>query len=65
MFSRSFLNRLIIFVFMVLVGFSLAKALYHKSVMGVILALVSLAAGIYTLYLLARMKEELRKEETT
>ncbi|HEX7904201.1 MAG TPA: hypothetical protein VF487_10000 [Chitinophagaceae bacterium] len=64
MLSRTFINRLIIFGFLVLVGFSLAKALYHKSVMGIILALVSLLATIYFLYLVARIREEARKEET-
>lgn len=64
MLSRTFINRLIIFGFLVLVGFSLAKALYHKSVMGIILALVSLLASIYFLYLVAKIKEGSRKEET-
>ncbi|HEX7905762.1 MAG TPA: hypothetical protein VF487_17950 [Chitinophagaceae bacterium] len=64
MLSRTFINRLIIFGFLVLVGFSLAKALYHKSVMGIILALVSLLATVYFLYLVTRIREEARKKET-
>lgn len=62
MFSRRTLNRLIIFSFMVLVGYWLAKAIYHKSVMGTILALVSLGAGIYFLYILAKARHELEME---
>jgi threonine/homoserine/homoserine lactone efflux protein len=62
--TRTFLNRLIILGFMVLVGYSLAKSIYSQSVMGIILALISLGAGIYFLYLLAKVKEESRKKET-
>lgn len=62
MFSRQTLNKIIIFSFMVLVGFWLAKAIYHKSVMGTILALISLGAGIYFLYILAKAKEEMEME---
>ena len=61
--SGTFLNRLIILGFMVLVGYSLAKSIYSQSVMGIILALTSLGAGIYFLYLLAKAKEESRQEE--
>ena len=59
MISRQTINQIIIFSFMVLVGFCLAKAIYHSSIMGIILALISLSAGIYFLYLLAKAKEEM------
>ena len=62
MLSRQHINRMIIIGFMILVGFCLAKAIYHGSVMGVILALVSLGAGIYFLYLLTKAKEEMERE---
>lgn len=62
MLSRPHLNRMIIIGFMILVGFCLAKAIYHSSVMGIILALVSLSAGIYFLHLLAKAKEEMERE---
>ena len=62
MLSKQHINRLIIFSFMVLVGFSIAKAIYHQSVMGIILALVSLGAGVYFLYILAKAKEERESE---
>jgi hypothetical protein len=63
MFSRTLINRAIILSFMGLVGFCLAKAISHGSVMGIILALTSLGAGIYFLYLLTKAKEELETEE--
>ena len=64
MISRIFLNRLIILSFMILVGYSIAKSIYSQSMMGIILALTSLGAGIYFLYLLAKAKEESRQNET-
>ena len=63
MISRQTINRLIIIGFMVLVGYCLAKAIYHQSVMGIILALTSLGAGIYFLYILAKAREEMEAEE--
>jgi hypothetical protein len=63
MISRESINRIIIIGFMILVGFCLAKAIYHQSVMGIILALTSLAAGIYFLYILAKAKEEMEAEK--
>ena len=62
--SRKLLNRLIILGFMGLVGYCLAKAISSGSVMGIILALVSLGAGVYFLYILAKAKEEMRSEES-
>ena len=63
MISRSLLNKAIILGFMMLVGFSLAKAIYYKSFMGIFLALVSLGAGVYFLFLLVKAKKELESEE--
>jgi hypothetical protein len=63
MISKPLINKIIILSFMILVGFSLAKAFYHKSFMGIVLALVSLGAGVYFLYLLAKAKAELETEE--
>jgi hypothetical protein len=62
MIPRSLMGPVILLSFMVLVGFSLARAIQYQSVMGLILSVVSLGAGIYFLYLLAKAKEE--KEET-
>lgn len=61
MLSKTVVNRIIILVFMVIVGFNLAKGLYYKSMIGVILAVVSLIAGIIFLYLLAKAKEEMER----
>jgi len=63
MISRHTLNKTIIISFMVLIGVSLAKAIYHGSFMGIVLALVSLGAAIYFLYVLAKAKEEIEAEK--
>jgi Na+/H+ antiporter NhaD/arsenite permease-like protein len=56
--TRTFFNRLIIFGFMVLVGYCLAKGIYHQSVISISLACISLCAGVYFLYLLAKAKQD-------
>lgn len=63
MLSRSLLNRAIILAFLVLVGFCLAKAIYHKSIIGIVLALVSLAASIWFLWLVVKAKEHIQARE--
>lgn len=62
MLSRPTLNRIIILSFMALIGYCLAKAIYHGSFMGIVLAMVSLGASIYFLYTLAKAKEEMEME---
>ena len=47
---------------MILVGYCLARGIQHKSVMGVILAITSLGAGVYFLYLLVNAKEAGERE---
>ncbi len=64
MISSTVLNRIIILVFMSLIGYSIAKSIQYGSFIGFILALASLVAAIYFLYLLAKAKEEIEKEET-
>jgi len=61
--SRTLLYRSIILGFMVLVGYCLARAIYWKSVMGIMLALVSLGAGVYFLYIMAKARQELLAQE--
>ncbi|MCR6718771.1 MAG: hypothetical protein NVV59_00455 [Chitinophagaceae bacterium] len=56
-------GRLLLLAFMALVGFSIAKSLYVGSVMGTILALTSLSAGIYFIYLLVQMRTVRNEEE--
>ena len=65
MFSHTFVNRLLIISFMVLVGFSIAKSIQASSVLGLILAIISLGAGIYFIYLLQQLKAGREQEETT
>jgi len=64
MISREIINRLIVFGFMMLVGYCLAKSFYHRSFMGIVLAFVSLTAGVYFLYLVVKAREEMQKEES-
>ncbi len=59
MIPRPTLNKIIIISFMVLIGFSLAKAIYHGSFMGIVLALVALGAAVYFLYIIAKANEEM------
>lgn len=63
MLSRHQLNRILVIGFMVLVGYALAKAFYHNSIMGIITGLISLGAGVYFLYLLVKAKEEMEAQE--
>lgn len=65
MLSRPNLFRAIILGFIVLIGYCLARAIYWESVMGIILALVSLGATIYFLYILAKAREELLAREAS
>jgi hypothetical protein len=48
---------------MILVGYCLARGIQYKSVMGIILAVISLGAGVYFLHLLIKAKEEVETEE--
>jgi uncharacterized membrane protein len=59
---RTFVNRLIILGFMGLVGFCLAKAISTGSFMGILLAMVSLGAGIYFLHILRKAKREMEMQ---
>lgn len=59
--TRQVLNHLVVFSFMVLVGFALARAIYHNNLPGILLALLSLGAGIFFLFLAANAKRETEK----
>ena len=61
---RTILNRLIILAFMALIGFCFAKAFSSGSFMGIVLAMISLIAGIYIIHLHAKAKSEMETEET-
>lgn len=58
-------GRLLMLVFMALVGFSIAKSLHVGSVTGTILAITSLGAGIYFIYLLLNLRTARNEEEPT
>ena len=55
--SRAFLNCPIILAFIGSAGFCLAKAIYYGSVMGIILAMTSIGAAIFFLYLVAKARK--------
>ena len=59
---RTLLNRIIILGFMGLVGFCLAKAISTGSFMGILLAIVSLGAGIYFLHILSKARREMEMQ---
>ncbi len=63
MFSHTLITRAIILGFMVLVGCSLAKSIQVGSSLGLILAIVSLCAGIYFVYLLTKVREQTEEQE--
>lgn len=55
-------TRLIILCYMVMIGYSLAKSIKYESIIGFLMGLISLGAGIYVLYLLNKAKEETSSE---
>jgi hypothetical protein len=63
MIRKPIFNRLLIISFMILVGFCLARGIYYQSTVAIILALTSLGAGIYFLYLLTRARQQMETEE--
>lgn len=63
MIEKPIFSRLLVICFMIVVGFCLARGIYYQSVMGIILALTSLCAGIYFLYLLAKARQEMEAEK--
>jgi uncharacterized membrane protein len=56
MIPRTLINAAVIFVFVTLVGYSVAQSLKYESFIGFILALTSLGAAIYFIYLMAKAK---------
>lgn len=59
---RTIFIRLIIFIFICLVGYILARSIYNKNALGVVLALISLVATVYCIQLLAKAKQEAESE---
>jgi len=64
MISRKFFNRAIIILFFVLTGYCLANSLAVRSIIGTVLAAISMGAGITFLYLLAKQQQETDTEES-
>jgi len=64
MISRKFINRAIILVFFVLTGYCFATSIAVRSIIGMILAAISMAAGVAFLYLLTRQQRETDTEES-
>ena len=60
--TREIINRSIIIVTMGLIGYALAYAIYVKSFIGIVLAVIALGAAINFLYILAKAKEEMESQ---
>ena len=67
MISHTPIYRFIALTFILLVGYSLVRAIQLQSVIAILLAVISLSACIYFLYLLAKAKKDFDEEssETT
>jgi len=59
----SFITNLIVIAFFGLISYGLTGSIAVKSTMGIILALVSLGAGIMFLYLLPKLNSQPSEEE--
>lgn len=62
MIYRTVFIRLLIFVFLCLVGYVLAKSIYNKNALGVVLALISLVATVYCIQLITKAKQDAERE---
>ena len=63
--SRTIINRSIILSVFVIAGYLLARSLYYGSFIGIVLALVAIAAWSVFLYKLNKMQSENDTEEVT
>ena len=64
MFLRILINIALVFVVVAAVGYCVAESLRYSSALGFILALTSLGAVVYFVYLLAKAKQERDSEES-
>lgn len=55
---RSIINRIVILGVFALAGYLLARGIYYRSIMGVILAIVAIVAWIAFLYRLNKLQQE-------
>jgi hypothetical protein len=63
--SRTIINRSIILSVFVVAGYLLARSLYYGSFIGIVLALVAIAAWSVFLYKLNKMQTESEREEVS
>jgi len=63
--THTLINRLLVIASMILAGFSIAKSIQASRLPGLILAIVSLGAGIYFIYLLQQLNANREQEETS
>ncbi len=63
MFYNHNLLRILSIVFIVLIGYALAKAFYYGSFLGIMLALVSLCAVIYFFFTLSSIRKEIERNK--
>jgi uncharacterized membrane protein (DUF373 family) len=64
MIPRILINLALVFVVVAAVGYCVAESLKYNSAIGFILALTSLGAVVYFVYLLAQVKQERESEES-
>jgi len=64
MIPRILINIALVFVVVAAVGYCVAESLKYSSAIGFILALTSLGAVVYFVYLLAQAKQEIESEES-
>jgi len=64
MIPRILINLALVFVVVAAVGYCVAESLKYGSALGFILALTSLGAVVYFVYLLAKAKQERESEES-
>ena len=64
MIPRILINLALVFVVVAAVGYCVAESLKYGSALGFILALTSLGAVVYFVYLLAKAKQERDSEES-
>jgi len=62
MIPRFIINIVLVFVVVAAVGYCVAESLKYGSAIGFILALTSLGAVVYFIYLLAKAKQEQEQE---
>ncbi len=63
MLSHTLITRIILFTFLVFVGFAIAMGIYYQSFWGITLAFIALGAVIYFISIIAKAKKALAEAE--